>query len=279
MRTLIWVLFFYALVLVGCKGRYPSDNSPGRTRSSQLQAKMASYDNAEDRALEEVQAAIARGGSARDVVEDLYGLTRMHLAARNGHVRVLSFLIEHGGDVNIPNEGGRGTGGESPLHWASTAEVVDLLIANGADANSLGAAGQTPLASAAFRNRPAAVRALVRHGADVNARSLLFDATVLMSACTGLVIDYGDPALNRYEDRIAIIEFLVSKGADVNAQDEGGETALHCAAKYQARFVELLLRLGADPNIKDGKGRRPIDWSRQLHHDEITTILEKATSK
>jgi ankyrin repeat protein len=239
---------------------------------------MASYDNAEELALREVTAALSRGGSPHDVVESVYGLTRMHVAARSGHTKVLSFLIEKGGNVNVPNEGGRGAGGESPLHWASTAEVVDLLIAKGADPASPGAAGQTPLASAASRNRPAAVKALVRHGADVNARDPLFGASVLMSACTGLVVDYGDPALNRYDDRIAIIEFLVSKGAEVNAQRDDGETALHIVAKYEARFVELLLKLGADPSIKDDKGKKPIDWSRELHQDKITAILEKVTN-
>jgi ankyrin repeat protein len=230
----------------------------------------------EDRALAETKAALDRGGTPNEVIEPTYGLTRMHAAARAGHAKVLQFLIQHGGDVNALNTGGSGTGGETPLHWASTGEVVDLLLAAGADPAALGPAGQSPSASMALRNRRSALVRLIEHGADVKARDTLFGNSVIGWACTGLSADHGDPALNRYEDRMAIIGYLVKHGAGINAQNNDGETALHIAAKYDARFVAILLRLGADPSIKDKSGRLPIDWSRQQGLDEAVTILRGA---
>jgi ankyrin repeat protein len=155
---------------------------------------------------------------------------------------------------------------------------VDLLIAKGADLASPGEAGQSALASAACRNRPLAVKALVRHGSDVNARDS-FGASVVISACTGLCVDYGEPSLNRYEDRLAIIEYLVSNGANLDVQAVDGETALLIAAKYDVRFVELLLRLGANPRIRDKRGKLPIDVSREFGQEKATAILQAVSKR
>jgi len=65
--------------------------------------------------------------------------------------------------------------------------------------------------------------------------------------------------------RVAIIEFLVSAGADINAQDVHGQTPLHYAVACQqfphtCRMDELiatLLRLGARTDITDVFGNTP----------------------
>lgn len=233
----------------------------------------------EERALAEAKSALGRGGSPHDVIEPVYGLTRMHVAARNGHVRLLRYLIDRGGDVEIPNTGGRGVGGETPLHWASTGDVVDLLLGNGADPVALGPAGQEPLASMALRNRQSAVIRMVAHGTDVDAQDSVFGNSVVITACSGLTVEYGDPALDRYEDRMAIIEHLVLHGANVNAQNHDAATALHVAAQYDARFVALLLRLGANPTVKDKNGKLPIDLSRESRLAEAVKLLEGAMKR
>jgi ankyrin repeat protein len=59
------------------------------------------------------------------------------------------------------------------------------------------------------------------------------------------------------------IRYLVGKGANINQQDRKGMTALHhaCASDktFSVRFVELLLELEADFNIKDNKDRSSVD--------------------
>jgi ankyrin repeat protein len=268
-----WANYMTGLRIVNAASEYPGLRE---TNSEHPLPENSLETDSEERALAETKRALSQGGSPQDIVELENGLTRMHAAARAGHVKVLRYLIEQGANVDMPNPGN----GETPLHWAATGEVVDLLIAKGADKQARGAAGELPLAAMALRNRPSAVSRMIAHGADVNARDTLFGSSVIMSACIGLVVVYeDDPALNRYGDRMTIIEELVAHGAGVNAQDHDGETALHVASKYHASFVALLLRLGADPAIKDKSGKLPIDWSRELGLDDAAKLLENASKR
>jgi len=49
----------------------------------------------------------------------------------------------------------------------------------------------------------------------------------------------------------------------VNARAKGGYKALRFAAKYNSspESMEALLKAGADPKIKDEKGKLPADYS------------------
>ena len=54
------------------------------------------------------------------------------------------------------------------------------------------------------------------------------------------------------------MEVLATHGADVNAQDENGWTALHYAVRDDhLDVVDLLLAAGADRSIKNDKGLTP----------------------
>jgi ankyrin repeat protein len=56
------------------------------------------------------------------------------------------------------------------------------------------------------------------------------------------------------------VTLLVNAGADVNAADCDGETSLHLAAEQgSVGTVFALLDRGADPNVRDSAGRRPLD--------------------
>ncbi|TGK08053.1 ankyrin repeat domain-containing protein [Leptospira semungkisensis] len=57
------------------------------------------------------------------------------------------------------------------------------------------------------------------------------------------------------EGEIAIAEFLIKNGADVNAKTRDGHTALMMAAyNRNPEFVELLLRNGAKVNVRSIQG-------------------------
>ena len=72
-------------------------------------------------------------------------------------------------------------------------------------------------------------------------------------------------------ENYAAVEWLCSRGADINAQDDSGNTALHLAIPndielyrdlelpIEFRGCEILLKLGADPGIRNRAGLTPLD--------------------
>ncbi|XP_065915152.1 transient receptor potential cation channel subfamily A member 1-like [Dysidea avara] len=61
------------------------------------------------------------------------------------------------------------------------------------------------------------------------------------------------------ENKAEIIEFLVSKGCDIDADDDEEQTALHKAAMFgYAATVKVLLDNGANVNKGDGNGNTPL---------------------
>jgi len=75
-----------------------------------------------------------------------------------------------------------------------------------------------------------------------------------------------------------MISILVRRGADVNVRDSHLRTPLHRAAQFgHVQAVQLLLRLGADPNAEDENGWTPLDRGRL--HPAIVSILERAPKR
>lgn len=81
-------------------------------------------------------------------------------------LRLLNLLIKHGADLNLSASGG------TPLYDACMnwhGHLIEPLLAAGADPNVQAPGDKsTPLIAAVFRRTPAAVRTLLRYGADVN---------------------------------------------------------------------------------------------------------------
>ena len=76
---------------------------------------------------------------------------------------------------------------------------------------------------------------------------------------------YGFTALMlaaRYRRDTEVIKILVAAGADVNARDRSGWTALMCAAFWNTDpdVVKALIGAGANVNARDNNGRRAFDY-------------------
>ena len=56
----------------------------------------------------------------------------------------------------------------TPLHWAKSAEFIDMLIAREHDVDARSGTGDTALSVMVQRNRPMCAYTLMRAGADVN---------------------------------------------------------------------------------------------------------------
>ena len=134
----------------------------------------------------------------------------------------------------------------------------NVLDDRGAD-NMLGI-GATPLLRAARAGDVAAVELLLIHGALVDLPQE-DDITPLMAA-SGLK-SYAIDTRGRFvtqADALVTIERLLDAGADISAQDEFGQTALHGAA-YRGwnDVVSYLVERGADLLIADMDGNTPFD--------------------
>lgn len=75
---------------------------------------------------------------------------------------------------------------------------------------------------------------------------------------------------------ISTIERLLSEGADVNAGDQSGMTALHYAAQNgHGETTQKLLSLGADPLLRNTDGKTARDLALANHHDGTAGFLPK----
>ncbi len=135
---------------------------------------------------------------------------------------------------------------------------VEQLLAQDADANAITECGKSPLMLAAMYGHKSVIETLLNAGADPNLGSeeeFEEGTTALMCIASSLF------ASNRAE----VIKFLVNRGADVNARNDNGETALIVACN-NADSVKALIEAGADVNLEDNEGNTPImlaDWAVQ----------------
>ncbi len=143
--------------------------------------------------------------------------------------------------------------------------VNELLDRDSALLNAFSLDGFTPLGLAAFFGRKAILDELIRRGADVNIHSNnAMRVMALHSAVAHRDIDRA----------IQMARSLLEKGAEVNAKQSGGFTALHEAAlRGNIELTSLLLRWGADPSIKDDEGKSPIDIAGHAGHAEVVSLL------
>ncbi len=145
--------------------------------------------------------------------------------------------------------------------------VTKMLLALGADPNTTGADGTTPLAEAALKGDLDSVRALLARGAKPGAISRLGTQPI------------HDAALG---DHPEVIRELVKQGAEVNARTrDEGQTPLHVAsAMGRTKAVEALVALGADVTLKDAQGRTPLEAAERAGFPDLAAILKRpATAK
>lgn len=105
---------------------------------------------------------------ASDYTED--GWTLLHLAPT---AEIAELLLSHGAEIDAANRHKVFGPGNRPLHAAvymDRLDVVELLIARGADVNATDDAGWTPLHLAVANGRLETAQRLLEAGADPNAR-------------------------------------------------------------------------------------------------------------
>ena len=172
---------------------------------------------------------------------DRMGRTPLYIAAGyNENPEVLTALIEAGAETNMRSV----LWGETPLHYAARNNNADVLrvllgVRTGVDTDIWDGVGLMPLHYAARCNKdPAAISALVKAGANPNART-----------STGATPLHYAAACN---ENTSLISALLEVGADINARDQIGNTSLHWAAENanEPSILAALLEAGADVNSR-----------------------------
>jgi ankyrin repeat protein len=79
------------------------------------------------------------------------------------------------------------------------------------------------------------------------------------------------------EGQAEIVEFLLSKKADMNVKDKKGQTALHLAAKDgYIEVISLLIKNKAELNVKDEKGMTPLAIAIKMKNAKTAELLKQA---
>jgi ankyrin repeat protein len=76
------------------------------------------------------------------------------------------------------------------------------------------------------------------------------------------------------ERRLETIKLALQQGADVNAANEAGDTALHlAAARGSDEIIQLLVEKGAKLDVKNKLGQTPL--SEAAPHKRTAALLRK----
>ena len=133
-----------AVLVVGCGESQQSATTP-ETKPEPPTAKapdISIHDAVLDGDIEAVKQHIAAGTDV-NAIDDDWGAPPLHLAADQGYKEIVELLIAKGADVNAKNKFG-----STPMHKAARRgqkEVNELLIDNGADVNAKNNRGRTAL--------------------------------------------------------------------------------------------------------------------------------------
>lgn len=135
----------------------------------------------------------------------------------------------------------------------------------------------TPLLRAARAGDVEATRLLLQHGANPHLANV--NGVTPLMAAAGLANNEIDTRgkFKTQAQASATIELLVKSGADINARDNRGQTALHGAALWGWNdVVKTLAANKADLTVKDNKGMTPLDsaMGRAGGHGRGNTRIE-----
>ncbi len=227
--------------------------------------------------MESTRRLVAAGADVNTVSAD--GKASLELAIYNGNYEIASFLIDNKAQVNHAD-----AEGFTPLFWAvdrrnmetnpgmpwmvtlDPLPLIKRLLASGANPNAFvdniptsrrSALNLTPrttfataLARAAFSADMELVQLLLSNGADPNIVSSHNETALMQAAGYAWIDGYSRGKSNA--ERLEVIKLLVKLGANVNAADDAGITALMGAGNFgDLPIIQYLVDAGGNLGAHD----------------------------
>jgi len=204
--------------------------------------------------------------------------TPIHLAVSSGQLPMVKLLLKFRADPNDSQ-----TDGQPVLvHAVSDTNLLAALLDAGGKANARRWDGWTLLDSAVAETNLTAVQLLLKFKADPNdsqidGRPVLFralsdtnlletllDAGANIDPVTKDETEWTPLGAAAYLNNAPVVAILLKHGANPNVRNRNGVTLLHWAADGRAdrRVFELLLDAKADPNIRNNSGVTPLDLAQ-----------------
>ena len=169
---------------------------------------------------------------------------------------------------------------------------IKTFLSNGGNIDIHGADGSTLLHAAIWERRDDLVEYLVKNGARVDLKNAFGEDAQFFSALYGSVrslkiVLQKRATKNKYgragssilhattlSGEIEKIRYVISMQDNINVKNNFGMTPLAVAVrKNYVPPIELLLKCGANPTLRDRKGKTPIDYATSLRNKNLIQVL------
>jgi len=230
-----------------------------------------------------------RNSRQGETPENLVGKTALHIAVEKGHTEIISYLLEKGVDVNVPNtqtfsaplhvavepkivqlllrvakcnKSAQDKQGNTPLHLSisSNTDIALILLDAQCDITLQNVKGETPLHVAIKLEKMDIMKKLVAKGCDLNAPEFLIGNTPLhVAASTG-------------EE---MVKYLLNQNKTKKIPtNKEGSTPLHYAAEEdKVDVIEFLVKNGYDVNGKNNFNQTPLHYASEWRENSVEILL------